>query len=272
MKRFTHAILAAAVASLTLGVGDAVAQVGQRAQRGPADRDGRIERHIERLNQRLQLSSEQQSRVRAMLQEHIAAMDRWREAHSSATREERRDHARESMEALRAQLRSILTEEQAAQLEERPWLLQPRFDDDDWWGWQGDRPWRMRGNGPMRGDRPWQMQGNWGWVDQLDLSDEQRAELNRLREAHRAEMQAWREERANLSPEQRREQMLERMERHREQVMNLLTDEQRRELEQMRQTWRQERREFRRGDRPMPRQRDMQRPGGRRGGGGPSPR
>lgn len=117
MKRFIYIVLFAFVGTTAWGASDAMAQVGPRSQRAPLDSAERIDRHLEMLDQRLELTDRQETQIRALLEAHAAEMRAWRENNAAATRDERREQMRVRADAHRQAVANILTEDQRQELE-----------------------------------------------------------------------------------------------------------------------------------------------------------
>ena len=172
--------------------------LGAAATVAVAERGERMREHRQGMPWilgRLDLTDEQKEQLQALREEH---------------REARREH-RETMAAMgkkqREAVMGILTEEQQETLEG----MRGRFFDRR--GGMGRDRWDMR-----RGGRGWgrddMRRGGMGPFSRLDLTDEQKERLEDLRTEHRTEM---RETRNN----------------HRSDLESVLTDEQREELEAM---------------------------------------
>jgi len=195
------------LATAALVVGGAAVTAGAQWGRRGGDRPGAALAQLE-------LSDTQKEQLKAMRTEHREAMQALRDSG------ERPD--RETVEALRAEQREdlaeILTEEQLAQLEE---LRDSRFGHGRRGPWmEMGRGHRGRGAaGPMAGkglfDGP-RRGGPRGAavLTQLDLSDEQKEKIDELRAEHREEMQ-------------------ELTRKHREALEKVLTKDQRKQLEEM---------------------------------------
>ncbi len=214
------------------------------AQDDPVQGDGltgpeqRIERHLDRLDSRLDLTEDQERRIRALLESHAAEMREWRENNDEASREERRAQARQAMAALHGEISGILTSEQSAQMEEMHQRMKQRMGND-----RGEHRRHIREH--MRDDRGERRHMRGSLMQELDLSDEQKEQLRALREAHRAEMKTWREEHADATREERRALMRERAEQHRAALMHVLTEEQKEQFELLRSEQRQKMQERR---------------------------
>ena len=198
MKR-KRIILVGAVVALGALVATATAQRGMMRGDGP-----RV------FMQELDLSDEQREQLDALHESHVEEMKELRgELDFEALRALRENH--------RAQMREILNDEQRDKME----AMRGGFPDGPFggplcghrggWGRPGGhwgRPGPMMG-GPKRG-----MRGAGRAFAQLELSEEQKAELEALRETHRKEMDKMRQE-------------------HRADMEEILTGDQRKQLENL---------------------------------------
>lgn len=141
------------------------------------------------MDERLDLTDEQEGRLRSLLEEHADAMRSWREDNDDVEREERRAHMRESMTALRQDVATILTDEQTEKLEAMHERMQDRRED------------RRDRRDHRKDHRKAEV------FEQLGLTDAQKEQLQRLRESNHAEMQAWREANPNATRSDVRERM-----------------------------------------------------------------
>lgn len=219
MKRILYGFIALAAVVMVTGL---FAGSEALAQRGPKHHEPgqRLDRHLQMMDERLDLTDEQETQIRALLEEHAAEMRAWRDDDDS--RDERRAHRHESMTALREEVHALLTEEQAEKLKAMHERLQ-------------DRPRDHR-----KANR----------FEELNLSDAQKEQLRELRETQRAEIKEWREANPEATREDWRERMRSQAEEHRAAMAEILTDEQRQQLEELRaegpsrrQEWKERRQE-----------------------------
>ena len=199
--------LLAAAALVFGGAGSALAD---GADRGP--------RHdpAQRMTRALELSPEQQQDIAALYDSHRQWMrENLRDADGQPVPEARRQ-AREAREALQAEIRLRLTDEQRETLDG---MQRPR---------RGGTGPRGRGRMPM------------GALRSLDLSDEQAHAIRDLMQAHRDSMRAARQSASGRGESdaatrgQRREAAREAMQALRTDVHAVLTPEQREQLQQAR--------------------------------------
>lgn len=163
---------------------------------------------VDRLSDRLDLSDEQAATIASLFEQHREFMHneiRWRDA-DGMLNTDARDEARAAREALHQEILAVLDAEQAATFEQ----MQRQRDQPE-----GRHP---------RGDRMVRA------LAQLDLSDEQRAQVETLLAEQRAQRMA---EHGTMRTE----------------IDALLSDEQRAQLESMREAHRAARRESGHGPR-----------------------
>ena len=145
---------------------------------------------------RLDLTDEQKEQLKALREQHVEARREQREAIAAMGKEQR--------EAVM----SILTEEQQEALKE---MRDKRGQFFDRRGWGGKDRHDMRRGGKGRYDA---RRGGQGAFARLDLTDEQKEQFKELRQEHRTEIRETRQ-------------------KHRTALENVLTDEQREKLEEM---------------------------------------
>lgn len=210
-RRNLRAGIAALALAGVVGVTPAAAQNddGGRADRGP---EASLERHIERMDQRLDLSSEQEDQIRTILSE------RWEQR--SAARADRATRRSELAEAMK----DVLTPEQQEKMKEMAPPRRMGFD---------------RGRGAEGGRRQGTMgrgsRDAWPIFQNLDLTDQQREQLEAMRQEHRAAVQAWMDANPDATREERREFTKSHREQRQAALDAVLTPEQVEELQSMRQ-------------------------------------
>jgi len=89
---------------------------GRQGRRGPRGRQDRIGRNG--LSDRLDLTEDQQTQIRGLIQAQREEMSSWREANPDATRDERMAQLREQRDETRSAIRDVLTPEQIERLDE----------------------------------------------------------------------------------------------------------------------------------------------------------
>lgn len=202
--------LALSLFALSFSLADA--QRGQRAeQRG--DMQQRIEQRLEQLTQQLDLSNEQIAHLRDFAQTEGRALREQMQATSS--RSEKRELAQSYTQAFQAEVDATLTPEQQAELEQiqadRQAQMQERRD-------------QARSNAQ---DRLTEM------VEELDLTEDQRSRLNTFVEGQRV---AREEEMANTESRQEKAAIARRYaQAFKTELDAVLTDEQKAQLEEMKQ-------------------------------------
>ena len=211
---------ALAVATLGYGGGmnDPFATAAVHAEEGPA-----VEAPSPMGFDGLGLSPEQRAEIERIREESRSEIEALRErvrSADTADHEAAREALRAGREEVRGRIDGVLTDEQRRTLEER---RAERRESREGRGRQGrSRP----GGGPRAAN-----------LDALDLSSEQRAEIERIRTESRSGIEALREEMRSADPADReaaREALRARREEVRGQVGGVLTDEQRRTLEERR--------------------------------------
>ena len=169
--------------------------LGALATVAVAEREGKMREHrlpMLRMLEHLDLTDGQKEQLQALRKEHMKAMREQRET-TAAMGEERREA-----------VMNILTEEQQETLKE----MRGKFFGRRGWGGKDRHDMRRGGKGhDMR-------RGGKGAFSRLDLTNEQKEQLEELREEQRTEMRETRQ-------------------KHRTALENVLTDEQREKLEKM---------------------------------------
>ena len=175
---------------------------GQERQRGFSP-----DRAAEQLAERLNLTEEQKSAVQNYLEDQRSQMEVLRND-TTLTREQRAQRMREITEQTRGKVESILTVEQKQKAEELRNQARERFQERA--GEQFDRMARL-----------------------LDLTPEQKNQMQSYRESERTQLQALRDNTA-LTPEQRREQARAIHEQSQNNIRSLLDPTQQQKLEDLR--------------------------------------
>ena len=196
------------------------------AQQGPADR---IDRRLAVLDEKLELTDEQEAQIKQIWSGHRDALKAWSSQNADASRDERREYFRGRSAEVHAAVQAILTPDQAEKLtalraergdrlgsDRRPGARMGGKEDgrrsgrgvrDEGRGMRGDgRGMRDDGRG-MRGDAGMFMNRI---ADQLELTDAQRTDVQNILESHHAEGSAWRD----AHPDATREQMMAYHEGH----------------------------------------------------------
>lgn len=153
----------------------------------------------------LNLSPDQKTKVDALMQQQHQQMQALHD-NTSLTPDQRRQQAQDLRKNALAQLNSILTPEQQQQLKQM----------------------RGRARGFGRGFEMGRMAGR------LNLTPEQKAQLQPIFEQHRSQLQALRDN-TSLTPEQRRTQMEQLRKDMQTQINAVLTPEQQQQMQQFRQ-------------------------------------
>jgi Spy/CpxP family protein refolding chaperone len=172
------------------------------AQRGP--RGAGAERGFQQLN----LSADQQSQVKQLMQYQRTQMQALR-GNSSLTPEQRKDQVRQLRESNHQKMMALLSPEQQAQFKQ---LRQQR---------------RGRVAAFQSGRRFQGMQA-------LNLTEQQKDQMKPVFESSRQQMRALRQD-TSLTPDQRREKIKQIRENQRAQLNTILTPEQQQQLQQMHQ-------------------------------------
>lgn len=218
-RNLTRVAGALAVAGLLF-----VGAVQARPQDGPRTRPN----PVEHMSERLQLTDEQEVKIKAIFDQHFAAHKNERQAkRAEGPSEQERAAMREKMEAERAsfdaEIKAILTPDQQAQLEKL----------------KGERK-----DGPRHGKRGPGKNPMEALSAELNLSADQQAQLKSLFENRMAERKAAREAReAQMTPEQKAEREARHKERKAKmeaertaidnEIKAVLTPEQQAEFEKM---------------------------------------
>ncbi len=166
---------------------------------------------LERLAQSLGLSEEQKGQLQQIGREQAEQVRAIRED-DSLTNEEKRAKIQELNTARQDRFRGILTAEQ----QEKFGQMRQR------------RGRRSSGRGPRAGP------GFGRFGEGLDLSEEQREQIEQTRTEHREQIQVLREDQ-NLSPEERRARMQELRQNRQGRMREILTAEQQERLSQRRE-------------------------------------
>ena len=165
------------------------------AQKAPRDPEARIDRRIEQMDERLDLTEAQESEIRRILAEHAAEM------------EPRRREMRAHREGLDAAIKDVLTPEQ------REIYGKARDERIGRMGARMDHMARM--------------------AEELNLSEDQKERLKVLHQAHRETMQNWREANPEATAEERKAFFETQREAMHESLQSVLSSDQLRKLEQM---------------------------------------
>ncbi len=157
--------------------------MAQAQPRGPGNRGGmepeeRLEARLEFLTKELGLNEQQAEAVKAAMEKGRSDAEAWHEAHNNATRDDRRAFRDENRAGVESAIEAVLTDDQKATFDE----LKKRR------GRMGPGR-RNRGDGPGMGAR-------------LDLSDQQRADLDSIRDALQDEVATWKENNPNPTREE----------------------------------------------------------------------
>ena len=191
----------------------------QRPDRDPAQR---AERHLNFLDENLDLSGTQKEEIQAIWEEQREAMQAWREANPDATRDERQAYREEQRREMNAAIEGVLTSEQTEQYQN----LKDRRTER-----RGDRPDRGNRRGRHhdghRGDR------TSGLVERLDLTPAQQAQLKEIRTTYREAAQAWREANPEATRDEKKAYRAEQREATKAAIEAVLTPEQVAELERL---------------------------------------
>ena len=201
-----------------MGLGTALPASAQR-QRPDRERDPaqRAERHLNFLDENLDLSGTQKEEIRAIWEEQREATQAWREANPDATRDERQAYREEQRREMNA-IEGVLTSEQTEQYQNLK----------DRWGERRDRDHRRgRHHDGRRGDR------TSGLVERLDLTPAQQAQLKEIRTTYREAAQAWREANPEATREEKKAYRAEQREATKAAIKAVLTPEQVAELERL---------------------------------------
>lgn len=206
IQKFAYALLVAMVIA-----GPALAQPG------PADR---VDRRLKALDAKLDLTDEQEARIRQILTTHEEDVQTWTSENDNAAREDRREHFRVRADDLREDIRAILTPEQASRFA----AFQPARGDRSRSGAGMRRGQDGRRGKQGMGRKPNDRRGGADLsmgrlVEQLELSDAQRMQVKDILEQHREEGSAWR----NAHPDATREQKRSHHEDHFEQLKSELS-------------------------------------------------
>ena len=219
------------------------AQPHQKNQR--PDPEERIERRIGFLDQRLDLSDEQEAAIRQALTAQLEDGRAWVSAHPDATREERRAYREAQQEQAQAAVAATLTSEQRQKLEAL------KAEAREHWEARRERrgerqAWRGRRGGGRHGARAAAL------AERLDLTAEQQDRLKALRAEQRADVRAWTEANPDASREAKRAFWAEQRAKAQAALEETLTPEQQQALAELeeKRAERLERRRGRKGDRP----------------------
>jgi Spy/CpxP family protein refolding chaperone len=160
-----------AVASLSaIGAVPILAQPGMGGARDNMNPEERLDRRLDFMDEKLDLSDEQVKEVRGILENAHAEASAWHEDNPEAARKDRRAFRDEHRAATKEAIGNILTDDQKAQFDS---LKDGRG---------------RRGRGRHRGARRAHRDGK--ILHRLDLSDEQKEQLKTLRKEHREAMKA----------------------------------------------------------------------------------
>lgn len=177
------------------------------AQTAPAQH-GAHERGQESAFQQLNLTADQQSQMKQMMQDEHAQMQALR-SNTSLTPEQKKEQIKQLRESNHQKLMALLTPDQQAQFKQ---LRQQR---------------RSRSQAFNGGHR---FQG----LQALNLTQQQKDQLKPIFQSSRQQMQALRSD-TSLTPDQRREKMKEIRQNQQAQLNSILTPEQQQQLQQMHQ-------------------------------------
>lgn len=235
MKRTFYSLgglLAASFLMLTLA-GTVWAQPGPNAR---AERGVRADWQLATLADSLGLSDAQRAQVSTILSDHQNEARAWFQSHRASARAERMAFHTSHREALKEALGDVLTDEQEAKLE-AALPLTPVGRRAAWSGRRGttrfDRG-TMRGNrGNVRGSRFDRASVTALW-EQLDVTDEQRTQLQTLRETHQQEVRAWLQAHPDATREERAAFYQKHWQDGRAELESVLTPEQVQELDALR--------------------------------------
>lgn len=186
----------------------AVAQPrGARGDVGPAER---LERRLQFLDHRLDLSDEQVESVRTIMQNAHEGVAAWRAENTDASRKERHARMKEQRSATNAAIMEVLNQDQKEVFEDL----------------KEERGQRGRGGKAARHLR--------SAFREMDLTDTQKDALAALRREHRATAKAWREAHPEASKDERREFRRTQRESMKQSLKSILTDEQLAKLREIR--------------------------------------
>lgn len=177
------------------------------AQTAPAQH-GAHARGPERAFQQLNLSADQQSQMKQIMQDQRTQMQALR-ANTSLTPEQKKEQIKQLRESNHQKVMALLTPDQQAQFKHL----------------QQQRRGRMQA---FTGGRRFQ------GLQALNLTQQQKDQLKPIFQSGRQQMQALRSD-SSLTPDQRREKMKEIRQNQQAQLNSILTPEQQQQLQQMHQ-------------------------------------
>lgn len=229
MKR--HITTLALVAAVTLGItaSPASAQDRPAERRGPGDSEQRIERRLNYLDEQLNLTDSQEQQIQGVLEEHAREMQEHFATRQDETQQDqeaqweyRRAQAEELDRAIAAALTPEQQEKYAALKAERPN--------------RRERSNRDRGRMMREGDRAERMaQRMERFAKELDLTGEQREQIEQLFKEQHETARSWMESNPNATREERHAYMAERMKEGTASLESVLTEEQQEKLRALRE-------------------------------------
>lgn len=244
MKR--HIANFSLMAAIAFGVAVSPAAAQNRPAEGrQPDPAQRIERQVERLDEKLNLTDAQEQQIRQALEEHAREMREHLEAARNNKARPDREYLRTQREEMDRAIIAALTPEQQEQYKalkaERPN--------------RGDRN-KDRVRNRQRGDRAERMgQGIERFAKELNLTDAQQEQIKQLYKEQHEAVRSWMESNPNASREDRQAYMAERMKEGTARLESILNEEQMEKLralrEEMQQKWAEHRKQRaeRRGER-----------------------